>query len=176
MRVRTAWDAKPNPAHFAIAELESRAAELTLVTSNVDPLHERAGSTVVHKLHGDILQTRCTGCGRVARLRTERYPEELDEETLPSCETCGGMLRPNVVWFGESPWPEAIAAIRVALPRANVLLEVGTSGTVGYGLDAMAHGMGIPVVRINPDPRPGLGVTELNGPAEDILPRLLDTL
>lgn len=176
MRVRDAWDCKPNPAHYALVELEKAAAELTLVTSNVDPLHEQAGSQEVHRLHGDILQTLCTGCGKVARLNPKKYPEEVDDETLPTCEECGGMLRPNVVWFGERPWPEAIAAIRVALPRAHVLLEVGTSGVVTYGLDDMAVGMGIPVIRINPDSRPQKGVTELVGPAEVILPKLVDSL
>lgn len=175
MRVRSAWNARPNPAHLALAELERKAAELTLVTSNVDPLHELAGSTT-YRLHGDILQTLCAGCGAVARLNPRKYPEEVDDETLPTCSACGGLLRPNVVWFGESPWSDGLAAIRVALPRAQVFLEIGTSGAVSYGLDEMAVAMGIPVVRINPDSRPGHGVTELNGPAEEILPELVGLL
>lgn len=173
MRIRTAVGAQPNAGHRALVELEGKAAEFTLVTSNVDPLHEMAGAAEVHHLHGDIMQTLCTGCGAVASLRPSRYPDEVDDETLPTCNACGGMLRPNVVWFGERPWPEAIAAIRVALPRAQVLLEVGTSGAVSYGLDAMAIQMGIPVVRVNPDPRPQEGVTELNGPSEVVLPELV---
>ena len=176
MRIRTAWDALPNAAHFAIAELENEAAELTLVTSNVDPLHERAGSTRVHHLHGDIMQTLCAGCGDVAGLDPQKHPEEVGDETLPSCERCGGLLRPNVVWFGERPWPKAVTAIQAALPKAHLLLEVGTSGMVTYGLDRMAVEMRIPVVRINPDPRPEPGVTELNGPAEILLPTLLRAL
>jgi NAD-dependent deacetylase len=176
MRVRNAWDCKPNPAHYALVDLDKNAAELTLVTSNVDSLHEMAGSSEVLHLHGDIMQTLCTGCGEVARLTPQKYPEEVDDETLPTCETCGGLQRPNVVWFGERPWPEAITAIRVALPRAHVLLEVGTSGVVTYGLDEMAVRMGIPVIRINPDSRPQKGVTELVGPAEEILPALVAAL
>ena len=176
MRVRNAWDCKPNAAHYALVELDKNAAEFTLVTSNVDSLHEMAGATEVLRLHGDILQTLCTGCGEVAQLEPQKYPDEVDDETLPTCATCGGLLRPNVVWFGERPWPEAIAAIRVALPRAHVLLEVGTSGVVSYGLDEMAVRMGIPVIRINPDSRPQKGVTELVGPAEEILPALVAAL
>ncbi|RYG21858.1 NAD-dependent deacylase [bacterium] len=176
MRVRDAWDCKPNPAHHALVDLDDRCAEFTLVTSNVDPLHEQAGSREVHRLHGDIMQTLCTGCGKVDRLEPQKYPDEVDDETLPNCEACGGMLRPNVVWFGERPWPEAVAAIRVALPRAHVLLEVGTSGVVTYGLDEMAIQMGTPVIRINTVSRPQKGVTELVGPAEEILPALVAAL
>ncbi len=176
MRVRAAWDCQPNAGHAALVEMEKLAAEFTLVTSNVDPLHQMAGSQNLYRLHGDIMKTLCTGCGKTAGLDPHRYPEEVDDETLPTCEACGGVLRPNVVWFGETPWPDAIAAIRSALPRANVLLEVGTSGAVSYGLDHMAVQMGIPVVRINPDPRPEPGVTEINGPAEEALPTLLAAL
>ena len=176
MRIRSASDARPNAGHVALAELEKKAADLTLVTSNVDPLHEAAGSSVVHHLHGKILETLCTGCGKVARLRPDRYPEEVDDETLPTCETCGAMLRPNVVWFGESPWAEPVAAIRASLPHANVFLEVGTSGVVTYGLDEMAVEMGIPVIRVNLDSRPQSGVTELVGKAEEILPQVVAAL
>lgn len=176
MRIRTAWDAQPNAGHRALVDLEGKAADFTLVTSNVDPLHERAGAKKVHHLHGDIMQTLCTGCGKVAPLDPFAWPEEVDDDTLPACAACGGVLRPNVVWFGETPWPSAIDAIRRKLPEAQVFLEVGTSGAVSYGLDEMAAGMGIPVIRINPDPRPGRGVTELNGPAEDVLPQLIAAL
>ena len=175
MRVRTAWDAKPNAAHTALVELERKAADFTLVTSNVDPLHERAGSSRAFHLHGDIMQTRCTDCDRVAPLDPFAWPEEVDDDTLPTCP-CGGVLRPNVVWFGETPWPEAIDAIRRKLPEAQVFLEVGTSGAVSYGLDEMAARLGIPVVRINPDPRPWQGVTEVNAPAEVALPELVGSL
>lgn len=176
MRVRTAWDAQPNAAHHALVDLAGKSADLTLVTSNVDPLHERAGSSPVHHLHGDIMQTRCTGCGRVAALNPFAWPEEVDDDTLPTCGECGGVLRPNVVWFGESPWPTAVEAIRRKLPEAQIFLEIGTSGAVSYGLDAMAVGLGIPVVRINPDARPGAGVTQIEGPAELVLPALLESL
>lgn len=175
-RVRDAWDCQPNAAHLALVELERRAEEFTLVTSNVDPLHERAGSQNVHRMHGDIMQTLCTGCGEIAPLNPEKYPEEVDESTLPLCERCGGLLRPNVVWFAERPWSDAMSAIQVGLPRAQILLEIGTSGVVTYNLDHMAYEMGIPVVRINPDPRPDKGVTEINGKAEEILPQLLELL
>lgn len=176
MRVRQAWKCRPNAGHVALADLEKIASEFMMVTSNVDPLHQLAGSEQVFRLHGDIMQTLCTGCGKVARLRPDKYPEEVDEETLPSCEECGGMLRPNVVWFGERPWTEAMAAIRVGLPQADVLLEVGTSGVVTYGLDRMAVQAGIPVVRVNPDPRPEFGVVEVNEPSEVFLPALVAAL
>ena len=175
MRVRAACGAEPNAGHRALVDLEAKASELTLVTSNVDSLHERAGSQGVHHLHGDILQTLCIACGEVAPLDPSAWPEEVGADTLPTCP-CGGTLRPNVVWFGESPWSAAVEAIRRRLPDAQVLLEVGTSGAVSYGLDDAAVGMGIPVIRVNPDRRPGRGVTELVGPAEEVLPRLVGLL
>ena len=175
MRIRTAWDARPNAAHHALVDLEKKAAEFTLVTSNVDPLHGRAGSSCVHHLHGDIMQTLCTGCGRAAPLDPFAWPEEVDDDTLPTCP-CGGVLRPNVVWFGETPWPGAIDAIRRKLPEAQVFLEVGTSGAVSYGLDEMAVRAGIPVIRVNPDSRPGRGVTEIVAAAEVALPEWVGLL
>ena len=88
--------AQPNPGHVALVELEKSKPQFTLITQNVDGLHERAGSRKVLKLHGDIWISRCTGCGRERR-EEERGPEELP----PRCE-CGSRLRPGVVWFGEA--------------------------------------------------------------------------
>ncbi len=175
MRIRQGIDARPNPAHLALAELEKIAQRLTIVTSNVDPLHERAGSRRVYKLHGDILETRCTNCGWVHPLDLPAMPERCEDNVLPRCD-CGGLLRPNVVWFGEYPNAEAIEAVREELPSADVVLEVGHSGTVSYGFTQLAVSAKIPAVRINPEPTPERGVTLLAEEAETALPRLLATL
>lgn len=172
MRIRSAWDAQPNAGHVALVELEKRAADFTLITTNVDPLHDRAGSRQPYRLHGNILETRCTGCGAKAELDPDFFPEEVDETNLPQC-ACGALLRPNVVWFGEYPWAEALSAVKRSLPQAHIYLEIGTSGAVTYHFDKIAVELGIPVIRINPDPRPEPGVTELTGPAEEILPALV---
>ena len=164
--------AQPNPGHLALAELERRAPLLfTLVTQNVDGLHDRAGSPHVLKLHGDIWQVRCTGCA--AEKRNEQVPLDL----LPPRCRCGALLRPGVVWFGEAlprdAWEQAFEATK----RAEIFLIIGTSAKVypAAGLVQVARKSGARVAIVNPDPTPADELADwvLRGPAGDILPRLL---
>ncbi len=171
-RIRHGINAKPNPAHIALAELETLAASVTIVTSNVDLLHEAVGSTRVFKLHGNIMQTLCTSCQTVAPLKVKELPAVCSTELLPTCP-CGGLLRPNIVWFGEYPWPDAIRAVNFDLPESDILLEIGSSGVVSYGFAQMAVRKRIPVVRINPDPVEEPGVFCIGEGAEVALPRLV---
>lgn len=172
MRIREGIKAKPNAAHLALKEMEDVSQQVTIVTSNVDPLHQLAGSTNVYQLHGDILETLCTNCKGVDDLEMSLVESDMTEGTLPRCQ-CGGLLRPNVVWFGEFPWEEAVEAVRSELPAADLLLEVGTSGTVSYGFSQIAARNGIPVVRINPDGDKEPGVTLIKEPSEVALPRIV---
>jgi NAD-dependent deacetylase len=174
MRIHQGKHAQPNAAHVALVALESAAAEFTLITSNVDRLHERARNKRVFKLHGDILRTRCSACGKKDEL-IDPLPEFFEVDTLLRC-ACGGLLRPDVVWFGEYPNPEAILAVRRGLPEAHVVLEVGSSGVVSYGLAEVAVQMGIPVVRVNPDAVEERGVIAAAQPAEVALPELVSLL
>lgn len=174
MRIHHGRGAKPNAAHLALVQLEGLAAEFTLVTSNVDRLHEQAGTKRLFKLHGDILRTKCSRCGIKDEL-IDPLPKFFDAETLLRCR-CGGLLRPDVVWFGEYPNPEAILAVQRALPEAHVVLEVGASGVVSYGFAEVAVQTGIPVVRVNPDAVEEPGVTVIAQPAEVVLPELATTL
>jgi NAD-dependent deacetylase len=128
--------AQPNPGHRALADFESRKpGVLTLITQNVDGLHDRAGSRQAIKLHGEIWEMRCTGCGTVTR------NHEVPLRSLPPQCACGAMLRPNVVWFGESlpvqAWDAAVEASR----KAEVFLLIGTSAVVypAGGLVELAH-------------------------------------
>jgi len=164
--------AQPNPGHHALVEMERRAREqFTLVTQNVDGLHDRAGSRNVVKLHGDIWQVRCTGCGK------GRHDERVPMDPLPPLCPCGALLRPAVVWFGEtlpeSAWEQAVEAAR----RARVFLVIGTSALVypAAGLVQMARQSGARIAIVNPDPTPADELAEwvLRGPAGDLLPRLL---
>jgi NAD-dependent deacetylase len=175
MRIHQGRHAQPNPAHIALVDLERASNRVTIITSNVDPLHERAGSSRVFKLHGNILETRCLGCGEVAPLDIEGVPERVDAGTLPQCG-CGGMLRPNVVWFGERPSTEAFSAVQKELPQADAVLEIGHSGVVSYGFTDLAVQVGVPVIRINPDAEEQDGVIAIAGAAEEILPRLVAPL
>ena len=173
MRIHQGKSALPNPAHFALAALEGRAERLTLVTSNVDELHEQAGSSRVFHLHGKIFERSCTGCAAVERVDPFALPERIDEATLFRCR-CGGYQRPHVVWFGEYPWAEAVDTVRAELPKADVVLEVGSSGVVSYGFAEAAVSLGIPVVVVNPDPFSAPGMTVVQEKAEIALPRLVD--
>jgi NAD-dependent deacetylase len=129
----------PNPGHEALAALETRFAnQFTLVTQNVDGLHQQAGSRNVFEIHGSVRRTRCTECGAVR----DRGLDVLAE--LPTCELCAGLLRPDIVWFGEmlptTIWEEAVAAVE----RCDVFLVVGTSAVVhpAAGLIHLAHKRG----------------------------------
>lgn len=176
MRLRLLARAAPNPAHHALVALERLGRRLTLATSNVDDLHERAGSSRVHKLHGRIRERRCTECRRVTAWDLANLPEDFTAETLPRCP-CGGLLRPNVVWFGERPWEAPFTAIRHAAKTVDLLVEVGVSGYVTYGIAYALLREGIPVVSVNPDPESiPIGATGITEPAEVVLPRWVAAL
>jgi NAD-dependent deacetylase len=160
-----------NAGHRALAELEARKPRFTLVTQNVDGLHDRAGSRNVLKLHGDIWTLRCLQCGRERRDERTPLPE------LPPCCECGGMLRPGVVWFGE-PLPRAAwDRAQQATCEAEVLLVVGTSATVypAAGLVPMARNAGARVIECNMEETPfssGLD-RSFRGRAGELLPQLM---
>jgi NAD-dependent deacetylase len=135
-RRRQVAQVQPNPAHAALAELERFLGDrLFLCTQNVDPLHERAGSSRVHHMHGELLRTRCSLCGAPPFADDRAYDEP------PRCE-CGGLLRPDVVWFGEIP--EGMREIGEAVARCDLFLTVGSSGAVypAAGLVAEARAAG----------------------------------
>lgn len=175
MRISQGKDSTPNAGHFAIARLSQLSTKLTLVTSNVDELHEEAGSPLVYHLHGKVREFRCTRCHEVVLVDPSGLPQQVDETNMPKC-ICGGLQRPNVVWFGEFPSSEAIMAAENGLDTADLLLEVGVSGSVSYGITEAALRMGIPTLMINPDPRPIHGATLCRESAEVVLPRILEML
>ena len=114
---------EPSPAHVALAAIEKRVPDFTLVTQNVDSLHVRAGSRNVLELHGNLREAKCTRCD--AR---RPFDDAFDIEALE--HECGGMWRPDIVWFGESLPAEVLAAAFDAARRAELMLVVGTSGIV----------------------------------------------
>ncbi|MGE0480753.1 MAG: NAD-dependent deacetylase [Phycisphaerae bacterium] len=137
---------EPHEGHRVLARWESRIPDYTLVTQNVDGLHQRAGSRRIVCLHGRLDVARCTAClGQVVGL------DDLGED--PRCAACGARLRPAVVWFNELLPPDALGAASAAAARCDVMLVVGTSGVVqpaaALPLDARAHGA--TVVEINPN-------------------------
>jgi len=145
-RRRGIAETRPNAGHEALVKMERRASEFTLITQNVDGLHEAAGSKNVIRLHGDIWTLRCTKCGR------ERVSREKLTDLPPYCE-CGGMLRPGVVWFGEDLPPGAMERAADAVRQAQVLIVAGTSAQVypAAGLIPLALRSGATVIEINPE-------------------------
>ncbi|MEM9262138.1 MAG: NAD-dependent deacylase [Pseudomonadota bacterium] len=149
---------EPNPAHRAIATLQrealARGGRVTLITQNVDDLHERGGSTDVWHMHGELTKARCAlkgphgdGCGSVMD-----WHDEITMDT--PCPSCGslGTLRPHVVWFNEMPM--LMDDIDVALTQAELFVSIGTSGSV-YPAAGFVHGaraMGIPCIELNLEP------------------------
>jgi len=170
--------AEPNPGHRALAALQTRFAAFTLITQNVDGLHQRAGSTGVVELHGNIWRARCArGCGVVRQLDMPDAPEHADAgpADLPTC-TCGALLRPDIVWFGEALDQRHLDAAMEAARTADLFLVVGTSALVypAAGIPLVAARAGATVVEINPDDTPlsPLAAIVLRGPAADVLPAL----
>jgi NAD-dependent protein deacetylase/lipoamidase len=164
---------EPNPAHRALVRLEtqseSRGAPFRLVTQNVDGLHGRAGSRSVIELHGNIWTVRCTGCGAVTEDRRVPIP------IPPYCSSCGEMLRPHIVWFGEPLDPRDMDGAVEALENCEVMLVIGTSGVVqpAASFASAAAAAGAYVVEINPDASSAVAHAALRGRAAEIVPQLV---
>jgi NAD-dependent deacetylase len=165
-------NAQPNPGHIALAELERRVSRLTLVTQNVDGLHQRAGSSRVIELHGNLARVRCS---RELTVLSE-WEESADEP--PPCPRCGAPLRPDVVWFGEPLPRENFAEALDAAASCDVFLSVGTSALVepAASLPRVALESGAMVVVVNPDAGTMPSVPRLRqlvGRAGEVLPELV---
>jgi NAD-dependent deacetylase len=165
---------KPNPGHFALVEFARRIPEFSLVTQNVDGLHQQAGSPGVIELHGNIFRNICFD----ARHPIDSWPATQDKP--PLCPLCGSLLRPDVVWFGEAMPGEALEAAWSAAESCNIFLSIGTSTIVepAASLPFMASECGAIVVEINPQPTPlsRIASYSLRGPAGEILPGLVEAV
>lgn len=152
--------AAPNAAHLDVAALAGDGHALTVVTQNVDDLHERGGARDVLHLHGRLLASRCIGCG--ARITPDPIlaapspPDGGTRETPPACAACGAAFRPDVVWFGESLPADAWDAAEAAVDACDLLVVIGTSSLVwpAAGLPERALRAGTPVLDINPQATP----------------------
>jgi NAD-dependent deacetylase len=162
---------QPNAAHRAIALLEHRAPEFLLITQNVDGLHRLAGNVRLVELHGNLWRVHCLDDGQV----TENL--EVPLQAIPPRCGCGGLLRPDVVWFGEALPPEALQAASDFAESCDVFLVVGTSVVVqpAASLPTIARRRGAYVVEVNLEPTPltSLAHESHHGKAAEILPRLL---
>jgi NAD-dependent protein deacetylase/lipoamidase len=171
--------ALPNAGHHALAGFAQRhPGVMSLVTQNVDDLHQRAGQTGAIRLHGNILEDRwLDACPRQAGRGIACDPASAAAGRPPACAECGNPLRPGVVWFGESLPPAAIDAAERAARLCTLMLVVGTSGAVwpAAGLAGVARANGARVVIVNPDDSEIDDQAHhlLRGTAAGVLPRLL---
>ena len=165
----------PNAAHLALAELERRwPGELLLVTQNIDDLHERAGSTRLLHMHGELLKVRCGECHAV-------HPWRVDVTGGESCDACAavGTLRPHVVWFGEVPL--GLDAAFAALAAADLFIAIGTSGKVypaaGF-VEVVRQGGRGHTIEMNTEATAAAGWFDQQrlGPASETVPALVDEL
>ncbi|BDG58974.1 SIR2 family NAD-dependent protein deacylase [Caldinitratiruptor microaerophilus] len=166
--------ARPNPAHLALARLEELGYLRAVVTQNVDGLHQAAGSRDVVELHGSYREVVCLACG--ARYPWDSLELLAPDETPPRC-TCGGLLKPDVVLFGELLPRYPLIRAWVEAQNCDTLLVIGTSAEVepAASLPAVARNAGARIVEINPHPALDADFT-LAAPAEEVLPRLVEVV
>lgn len=163
--------AKPNQAHYALAAMARFVPLFTLITQNVDGLHQAAGSPSVIELHGNIRRVCCSVCGQV------HAHWHQDQVEVPRCTICNGLLRPDVVWFGENlPQAELNSAFEAA-QRCELFFSIGTSGIVqpAASLAYLAQQQGARIVEINAEATPLTPFADFSfqGKAGDILPALV---
>ncbi|RMH06333.1 MAG: NAD-dependent deacylase [Nitrospirae bacterium] len=162
---------RPNAAHYALVELERRIDRFWLITQNVDGFHRDAGSRKLSEIHGNIWMVRCTTCGGVRENRQIPIP------ILPTCPDCQGLLRPHIVWFGESLHPLDLDHSLAALRACEILLIIGTSGVVypaaSFGPIAKEHGAFVVELNLDPTPQSALVDLAIQGHAKDLVPQLL---
>jgi NAD-dependent deacetylase sirtuin 4 len=199
---RAITQAQPNPAHHALARIEQEGLTPGIVTQNVDGLHQRAGSRSVVELHGALREVCCLDCGalearEVLQRRIEGMNPDLQSQAalapdgdaeldpgesfvVPSCERCGGMLKPNVVFFGENVPRPRVEACYSWLGLCDALLVVGSSLTVfsGYRFVKRASERGLPIgiVNLGPTRAQPLATLHVDGPAGQLLPALVERL
>jgi NAD-dependent deacetylase len=161
----------PNPAHAALVAIEQRVPQFTLVTQNIDSLHQRAGSRSVIELHGNIARTKCFERNHQVKIIPESH------EIPPRCPQCGSHLRPDIVWFGELLPPEALQAAVDAAKSCDLFFSIGTSGVVepAASLAYRAMDRGATVVQINLDVtnESSRWLYKINGKAGQVLPALV---
>ncbi len=170
-RRETIGPCSPNPGHFALAQMEQRLPRFALITQNIDGLHKKAGSKNIIELHGNMWKVRCTRCGAITEDPRTRLPK------LPACGSCGSLLRPHVVWFGEMLEPQVLNAAYEAVQSCDLMIVIGTSGTVqpaaSMGAQAKQNGAWVAEINLEPTPYSDLYDTSILGKSGEILPKLL---
>ncbi len=169
-------NALPNPGHLALAHLEKMGLLKCVITQNIDNLHQAAGNTTIHEFHGNSQKMICLTCNK------HFTAAEVDLSTLPpQCDHCGGLLKPDFIFFGESIPMDAYHASTAAAESADVFLIIGSTGEVmpANQIPVMARQHGAKIIEINPEPSQyTYRITDvyLQGKASDILVRLMNEI
>jgi NAD-dependent deacetylase len=171
-------DCRPNPGHTALAELESMGLLAGIITQNIDNLHQEAGSREVVEYHGNARRMSCLDCGVVAPLNLTRPDPPRD---APSCKICGGLMKPDIVMFGELIPEAALIRSDELVSACDAMIIVGTSAQVypAAGLPRIAKSRGAKIIEVNVEPTDfSTSVTDvlLQGPSGQILPELVAAL
>ncbi len=179
-RANLVAQAKPNPGHYALGELEALAPRVVVLTQNVDGLHARAGSSDIVELHGRLGRYKCSASCRGEPTFIDLSELPYDEEHAPKCPYCKARLRPDVVWFGEALPKDALERAFECAQTCDVMLVVGTSGIVqpAASLPYYARQAGATLIEVNPTPSlitPNVHLF-LEGPSGQVLPKLIEAV
>ncbi len=171
--------AKPNPAHLALAELEQAGKLNAVITQNIDMLHTKAGNQTIHELHGHMREATCIQCFRV-------YEGEpllrafLEDHEVPRCPTCGGVIKPNVILFGEQLPYEPLQQARKAAQNCDLMLVIGSSLEVAPASDmpliAARSGARVAIINLEPTAMDRYVDLVLQGDAAEILPAVVQSM
>jgi NAD-dependent deacetylase len=173
-RIRTLLEAEPNPGHFALAELERRGLVDGVVTQNIDTLHTRAGSRDVIEVHGSIRSALCPQCGLEESL--DDVLVQLENRPAPLCASCGGILKPGVVLFGELLPPDAMERATDLARRAKLMLVIGSSLEVWPVAGLPLEARSVAIVNRGPTALDDHAVLRIDGGAGETLAAAVDSL
>jgi NAD-dependent deacetylase len=177
--VHVCHEAQPNPAHYALARLEAMGKLRALITQNIDMLHTKAGSRVIHELHGHMREATCIHCFTVydAVPIMEKF---LEDRVIPLCEKCGSVLKPNVILFGEQLPFRVFQAAQDVARRADLMLVVGSSLEVAPASDlpllAMRNSAKLVIINLDPTHLDSVAAAVIHADAAEVLPLIVDCL
>lgn len=172
-------DAKPNAAHYALTKLESSGKLKSVVTQNIDDLHTKAGSQTVYELHGHLRDMTCIQCYHIQQ-STDIFSKFIEDQQVPTCPKCGGVLKPNVILFGEQlPMQEFVVA-QMAIEEADLMLVVGSSLEVAPAADlplvALDNGAKMVIINYQPTYLDSKADVVINNEIATILPQIVDQI
>jgi NAD-dependent deacetylase len=176
---RLTLDAQPNPAHLALAHMEQVGRLQAVITQNIDLLHTRAGSRVVHEVHGSLSRATCVRCFK--EYDADQFMESfITEGKTPKCPKCGGVLKPNVILFGEALPHEAVQKARDAVKRCEVMIIAGSSLVVApvcdWPADAKRHGAHLIIINKESTPLDDRATIIFRDDVAEVLPKIADAL